>query len=209
VNVFLIAHPAGLCLFDTGQSAAAAAKGYFPAWHPFLRLARFELEPREEVGAQLLERGIDPGTVRWVVLSHLHTDHVGGVAWFPDAEVLVARVEWERAAGLAGRLRGYLPEKWPAAVRPVLVDFDDGPLGPFAASRRLTADGSLLLLHTPGHTPGHLALLAAVGERRVLCGGDIATSAEELADSAPAIARFCSERGIAFLASHDPCPILE
>ena len=67
VNVFLVHHPAGLCLFDTGQTARAAEPGYHPRWHPFLRLARFELAPEDEIGAQLVRSGVDPAAVRWVV----------------------------------------------------------------------------------------------------------------------------------------------
>ncbi len=112
VHAFAVEHPEGVCLFDTGQTARAARGGYHPRWHPFLRLARFELEPKDEVASQL-----DPRTVRWVVLSHLHTDHVGGLPAFTHATVLVSRVEWERAQGLRGRLRGYIPQHWPHGAR--------------------------------------------------------------------------------------------
>lgn len=95
VNVFLVEHPAGLLLFDTGQTAKAQERGYLPQWHPFLRLSRFELSPTDEVAQQLREEGVSPGDVRWVVLSHLHNDHVGGIDAFAGAEVLVSRVEWE------------------------------------------------------------------------------------------------------------------
>ena len=96
VHAFLVEHPDGLLLFDTGQTARAAGPGYLPRWHPFLRLSRFELDPGDEVAAQLRRLGVAPGDVRWVVLSHLHTDHVGGLDEFRHGEVIVARVEWER-----------------------------------------------------------------------------------------------------------------
>src|SRR5689334_2519110 len=100
VHAFAIRHPEGLCLFDAGQTSRAAEPGYHQRWHPFLRLARFELGPEDEAAPQLERLGL--GVPRWVVLSHLHTDHVGGVAAFPEAEVLVSRTEWERARGFAG-----------------------------------------------------------------------------------------------------------
>ncbi len=131
VHAFAVDHPDGICLFDTGQTARASRGGYHPRWHPYLWLARFELEPEDEVASQL-----DPLTVRWVVLSHLHTDHVGGLPAFTHAEVLVSRIEWERAAGMPGRLRGYLPQHWPAGLTPRLVDFSGPAAGPFAASSR-------------------------------------------------------------------------
>ncbi|HEU0304427.1 MAG TPA: MBL fold metallo-hydrolase, partial [Gaiellaceae bacterium] len=80
VHAYAVEHPAGVCLFDTGQTARAARAGYHPRWHPFLRLARFELGPEDEAASQLA-----PESVRWVVLSHLHTDHVGGLPAFTHA----------------------------------------------------------------------------------------------------------------------------
>ncbi len=154
VHAYAVMHPEGVCLFDTGQTARAVQPGYHPRWHPFLRLARFELEPKDEVASQL-----DPQTVRWVVLSHLHTDHVGGLPAFTHAEVLVTREEWERARGLAGRLRGYVPQHWPSGLLPTLVD----------GSRDVGGDGTLLMVRLPGHTPGHAGLIV---EDETLLAGD-------------------------------------
>jgi glyoxylase-like metal-dependent hydrolase (beta-lactamase superfamily II) len=194
VNVFLVRRPDGMLLFDTGQTAHAAGPGYHPRWHPFFHLARFELEPADEVGAQL-----DPASVRWVVLSHLHTDHVGGVGAFPTAEVIVSRVEWERAQGLSGRLRGYLPQHWPLG-KPVLVDFEGSPVGPFPGSYDIAGDGQLLLVPTPGHTPGHVVLLVRESGGGWLLGGDLAGSPDALP---PAIADFCRREGLVVLLAHD------
>jgi glyoxylase-like metal-dependent hydrolase (beta-lactamase superfamily II) len=206
VHAFLVDHPAGLCLFDTGQSHRAAAAGYLPRWHPFLRLARFELSAADEVGAQLRAAGIEPGSVRWVVLSHLHTDHVGGIEDFAGAEIVVSRVEWERAQGLAGRVRGYVPQHWPPDLRPRLVEPAGPTLGPFAWSLDLSDDGSLIVVPTPGHTPGHLALVARDGSGGVFLGGDVAHSAEELVQAAPGIARFCDAEQLTVLLAHEELP---
>ena len=96
---------------------ALRRSGYHQRWHPFLWTSRFELDAADELAAQLPARGLDPAGVRWIVLSHLHTDHVGNVAAFGQAEVVVTRVEWERAQGIRGHLRGYIPHRWPAGVR--------------------------------------------------------------------------------------------
>lgn len=197
VNVFLVHHPQGLCLFDTGQTARAAEPGYHPSWHPFLRLTRFELAAEDEIGAQLTGRGIDPASVRWVVLSHLHTDHVGGVGAFTGAEVIVSRVEWERAQGWPGRLRGYVPGHWPLA-EPTLVDLDGPPVGPFSGSYDVAGDGTLMAVPAPGHTPGHLALVVR-GDSGIFLGGDLARSPAELPSP---IVDYCARERLTVLLTH-------
>lgn len=195
VNVFAVEHPAGICLFDAGQAAQAAQAGYFPRWYPFFRLARFELGPEDEAGAQLARIGLPPEDLRWVVLSHLHTDHAGGVAGVArDAELIVSRTEWERARGAGGRLRGYLPQYWPAKLQPRLVD----------GSLDLAGDGSLVVFPTPGHTPGHISLLVEAGAQTYLLGGDAAPSAAALAEADPELSDLCRRLGAIFLATHDP-----
>jgi glyoxylase-like metal-dependent hydrolase (beta-lactamase superfamily II) len=186
VNVFAVEHPDGVCVFDTGQTALATRRGYFARWYPFFRLARFELGPDDEAAAHLRRRGIDPGAVRWVVMSHLHTDHAGGLSAFVRATLVLSREEWRRAQGVGGKLRGYVPLDWPSG----------GPVV-FAEERSdLAGDGSLVVVPTPGHTPGHVSLLVRDGERTLLLGGD----ADPFDD---AIADLCVREGATFLGTHD------
>lgn len=203
VNAVLVEHPAGLCLFDTGQTARAAQPGHLPRWHPYLRLARFELGTADEVPEQLRRLGHAPADVRWLVLSHLHTDHVGTVSGFAGAEVLVARTEWSRSTGLRGRLRGYLPQHWPDGLVPRLLDFDGPSIGPFAGSHDLAGDGRLILVPTPGHTPGHLSMLVHSTDGSVLCAGDLARDAAGVAGAAPDVDAFCRAAGVTVLTAHD------
>lgn len=202
VNVFLVEHPGGLLLFDTGQTARATERGYLPRWHPFLRLSRFELTPEDEAAAQLRQAGIELSDVRWVVLSHLHNDHMGGLEPFAAAEVFVSRVEWERSVGLRGRLRGYLPQHWPPELVPSLLSLDGPAIGPFQGSHDIVGDERLVVVAAPGHTCGHVALFAR-GERSFLLGGDLAHDFGELKRAAPAVARWCRDEGVVFLATHD------
>ena len=205
VNAFLIELSDGSrCLFDSGQTARAAAPGWFPRWHPFFRLSRFELAAADELPARLRAVGVEPCTVGTVVLSHLHTDHVGGIDAFTHARVIVHRLEWEQATGLGGRLRGYLPQRWPAGFEPTPVDFDGAPVGPFPASYDVVGDGSLLLVPTPGHTAGHAALLARDDHRSWLLAGDLAHTAAELEHVAPEVFRWCRAEKVEILTAHDP-----
>jgi len=203
VNAFLVEHPAGLCLVDAGQSVAASVPGYLPRWHPFLRIARFELEAGDEVAAQLAGLGFRPEQVRWVVLTHLHTDHIGGLGPFASAEVIVSEVEWRRASGLRGAIRGYVPKQWPATVEPRLVQLAGPPLGPFRASLDLVGDGTLRLVPLPRHTPGQIGVLVGEDGAGALVGGDVAHDRAELDALEPELAAYLDEHGLALLLSHD------
>ncbi len=101
--MWVVEHPEGTLVIDTGESARVAEPGYFPRWNPyFSRAVRFAVRPEQEVGPQLESLGSSPAAVRWVVLTHLHTDHAGGLAHFPNAEILVTRTEFEGAARQRG-----------------------------------------------------------------------------------------------------------
>jgi len=206
VHVFLVEHPDGLLLFDTGQTSRATSPDWFPTWHPFFRLSRFELSAEDEVAPQLRGLGFGPTDVRWVVLSHLHTDHIGGVGDFAASDVLVPRLEWELAAGRLGQIRGYLPQHWPTDVTPTLVDFRGPPLGPFAATYDVAGDGTMILVPTPGHTRGHAALLVRNDTETRLLAGDMAHTASEVATTSPAVAAWCRAEGVAILTAHDHRP---
>jgi N-acyl homoserine lactone hydrolase len=158
---------------DTGETARVAEPGYFPRWQPFFRFAvRERVEPEQEIGPQLDRLGIRPSDVRWVVLTHLHTDHAGGLHHFPHNEILVSRTEMEYGAGLRGRLRGYINKPWPAWFSPTTVDLPPVSFGPFPASLRLTEAGDVTFVPVPGHTPGQLGVLVEDGDHSVFLGGD-------------------------------------
>jgi N-acyl homoserine lactone hydrolase len=126
---------------------------------------------RLELEASIAEQ-LDPATVTRTVLTHLHYDHAGGLALLPaSVPVVVQRREWEAAHDPAAVERNfYLPVDYePIAGQVTLVDGDDDLLG----------DGSIELLLTPGHTPGHQSV--RVGERLVI-GGDVTHFASGLDD---------------------------
>jgi glyoxylase-like metal-dependent hydrolase (beta-lactamase superfamily II) len=173
IYAFAIEHPEGVIVVDTGETAGASQPGYFPSWHPGVRAFREWVEPEQEIGPQLERLGISPGDVRWLVMTHLHTDHAGGLHHFPDNEILVTRTELDFASGLRGRLRGYVANThWPPWFRPTLLELEPEPLGPFPQSLRLTDAGDVTLVPVPGHTPGQIGVLVHEGDQTVLLAGD-------------------------------------
>ncbi len=183
IYAWVIEHPEGVIVIDTGETARTAERGYFPAWHPYFKLAvRMSVQPDDEIGPRLRALGIKPDDVRWVILTHMHTDHTGGLEHFPKAEILVDRGEYEAAKSLVGRINGFLPAHWPEWFRPRLVDFTPQAFGTFPASFALTKANDVFLVSTKGHTPNHLSVVLQEEGTSIFFAGDISYTQQLMVD---------------------------
>lgn len=172
IYVWVIEQGDHVVLVDTGETARVHELGYHPRWHPFYRrAARFKVAPEDELGPQLRNLGIKPADVRHVILTHLHTDHAGGLAHVVGSKAWVHAGELKRAQGLGGRLNGYLPHRWPKWWQPNALQFRDRAVGPFAQSAAFSSNEEILVIPTPGHTPAHLSVLVQ-GSPSFLLAGD-------------------------------------
>jgi N-acyl homoserine lactone hydrolase len=219
IYAWVIEHDEGIIVVDTGETARVHERGYHPRWHPFYRFAvRFSVHPDEELGAQLRARGIGPRDVRQVVLTHLHTDHAGGLVHITGSRVWVSRGELERATGIGGRVQGYLPDRWPKWWEPEFIRFDQQSFGPFEVAMPLTGRRDVLIVPTPGHTPHHVSVVVS-GEPSFLLAGDTSYNQRLLRAGIvdgispnPYVARqtlariraLARERPLVYLPSHDP-----
>jgi len=175
---YVVRHPgAGTLLIDTGLHPGAATDlrgDYGRLMGTMFR----SLEPAEpDFAAQLRARGVEPGEVELVVMTHLHVDHTGGMRLLPRARFACDRAEWAEARGRGAPLKGYAAGHLPAAERMRLLDLraDGVAHGPFRRTLDLFGDGSVRLVSTPGHTPGHLSvLLRLAGGRELLVVADAA-----------------------------------
>jgi len=178
VPVFLIEHPVqGPVLVDTGYARDAA--GGVTRTMGRASAIIFDHRPYD-LDALLGRAGVRAGDVRTVVMTHLHTDHVAGRERFPGATFVADRREWlagDRGGhGLSSG--GYVTSMIRPITRRELVDYDGpraAPLGPFEHTVDLFGDGSVTLISTPGHTPGHQSVLVRLGGgTEVLLTGDAA-----------------------------------
>jgi glyoxylase-like metal-dependent hydrolase (beta-lactamase superfamily II) len=201
VPAYLIETETERILVDTGLHPAAVAD---PAgfYGPSPAHGVFKFEQDESVADQ-----IDVESVTRIVLTHLHFDHAGGLSLFPcSIPVVVQRTEWEAGENRAAVERNFFfPRDYASSEREVLlVDGDHDLLG----------DGSIELLLTPGHTPGH----QSVRVRDLVIGGDVVHFASGLDDHVfPALGddltaqsrsadRLCKLRdaGMSIQPGHDP-----
>jgi len=177
IPAFLIDHPsAGTILVDTGLHATVAAAPAENLGGLGARVYDIRMTPEQAVPAQLEALGIDPLSVRAVVMTHLHYDHASGVSAFPEATFVVARSEWEAAAS-GGMLQGYRPRQFDYAFDWRTIDYATAALESFAGfgqSVDLLGDGSVRLVFTPGHTVGHQSVILRLHDRELLLTGDAA-----------------------------------
>lgn len=151
VPFFLIKHPKGNILFDTGN-ASAVAENPEKHWGEVVN-AYYPIMTKEQyVVNQLNKIGIAPEDINYVILSHLHLDHAGGVGDFPNAVYVVQRCEYEWA---------YNPENTQkdAYIMADLNKQTDWQILNGEEKMDFFNDGTLEIWFTPGHTPGHQSLL--------------------------------------------------
>jgi glyoxylase-like metal-dependent hydrolase (beta-lactamase superfamily II) len=163
VPVYLIEHPKGRVLFDTGLHPDCRNDPEGRLGPRLAGLFRIGFRPGEEVSARLEAIGRDPAQIDLVINSHFHFDHCGGNALVPNATMLVQRREWD--AGMDPEVaakRGFNPCDFDLGHKLRLIDGEHDVFG----------DGSVTCLPTHGHTPGHQSLRIR-GE-----GGDVVIAAD-------------------------------
>jgi N-acyl homoserine lactone hydrolase len=175
---FVLRHPtAGVILIDTGFHPDLLSRGAADFGFPLRIMFRGVRPGPTAYDAQLRERGVDPAEVTQVVMTHLHGDHTSGMRLLPRAEFVVSADELRAARGRGAASKGFVASHLPGDARFRVVDIGrvGEPFGPFDRSVDLLGDGSVRLLATPGHTPGHLSVLVETVDRGpVLLVGDAA-----------------------------------
>jgi N-acyl homoserine lactone hydrolase len=154
-SCYLIKHGGDYMIWDTGNPAAGSAKPSPNA-------------PKSSLVEQLAQLKLKPEQIKYVGVSHYHGDHVGQVASFPDATLLIGKGDWDVLTD---------PKPNPAANTANFSHWisGGGKVEPVSGDKDVFGDGSVIMLNTPGHTPGHHSLMVNLKQTgTVMLTGDLA-----------------------------------
>lgn len=214
-SVWVIEHPKhGVILFDTGVNYLVADPETAEThWGPGMREAFGCTLTREmAVDQQLIRLGYKLEDVKYVILSQMHLDHAGGMCHFPHATFVVQKDELRFA---------WWPDHFPGLVY-CYNDYKDTRGFKYlqlTSDVDLFQDGTIQLIRTPGHTPGHQAMILRLEHRGLIClAADTSHLYEAYANNAPmpydwnvevltdsyTRLRVLEQAGIPLFFSHDP-----
>jgi glyoxylase-like metal-dependent hydrolase (beta-lactamase superfamily II) len=150
-SCYLIGHGKDYLIWDTGNPVGTAATA-----------------PKTSLTDLLAQLEVTPAQVKYVAISHYHGDHTGQARQFPQATLLIGKGDWDVVTDPKAT-----PPMDPAIFAPWTAG--GGKVEPVVGDRDVFGDGSVIMLSTPGHTPGHHSLLVKLKETgNVLITGDLA-----------------------------------
>lgn len=172
----LVRHPRGTLLFDTGLGRQVVQQF---AVNGVIDREFFGYRAEEPAATQLARHGVAAGSLVAIVPSHMHWDHISGLADFPDTEVWVQPAEREHAA--LGHPPAFIQSQFSGVKRWRELSFAATPYMGFAGQRDVFDDGSVVLVPLAGHTAGHVGLfLHLPSGRRYFFTGDVTWTLEGL-----------------------------
>ena len=150
INMWIIDHPMGLIVYDTGNNVAISDGNCTSHWNEgFCGLLQPSQTRADVIDKQLEKVGFSAGDVKIVITSHSHLDHIGNIEMFPDAIHVIQKKELYQA---------WWPEKFQRGGAHVVADYDDArdfTYFELNGDYDLFGDGSVVIVSTPGHTLGH------------------------------------------------------
>ena len=159
INMWIIDHPMGLILFDTGNNVAISDGNCTSHWNEgFCGLLQPSQTRADVIDKQLEKVGFSAGDVKIVITSHSHLDHIGNIEMFPDAIHVIQKKELYQA---------WWPEKFQRGGAHVVADYDDArdfTYFELNGDYDLFGDGSVVIISTPGHTLGHQSVKVRMAE---------------------------------------------
>lgn len=184
VSMWVIDHPKGLVIFDTGNNKAISngnCKSYWTGG--FCDFLKPSQKSEDVIDMQVKKLGLDPAKVKAVVTSHGHLDHIGNIEAFPNAIHVIQKKELYQS---------WFPEKFQGRTSPgafVMADIDNAREFTYLeleGDYDLFGDGTVMVLATPGHTLGHQSMKIKLASGRTIIMSQDAIWMQENLDGYPA-----------------------
>lgn len=177
--VWVIEHPDGLVIIDTGENAQVtdldkylANESWFLRFQ-FKNAAKFRIHENQELNHQFANINLSIDDVKLVVLTHLHLDHTDGLKFFPKQEIIVGDIEYERA-------ERNMPSTYPKWFKPNKVIYQKDKIEIFNQAYPITHGEDLLYIPTPGHTVGHSSICFKTDDFDIIFSGDTSYSQTQI-----------------------------
>ncbi|WP_248925142.1 N-acyl homoserine lactonase family protein [Paenibacillus hamazuiensis] len=166
VSSYLIEHPKGRIVIDAGwhEDIRTQPKEHFG--EDLYQFIEYRLPAGSSVREQLAAKNIAPQDIDAVVLTHLDEDHISGLELLTGAKKFVV-------SGPELRNAAKYKEKWYKGISFETFEPEPIPFGPFQSGKDLFGDGLVYLVFTPGHTAGHVSVLARVEKGWLLLVSDV------------------------------------
>lgn len=177
--VWVIEHPEGLILIDTGENAQISdidkylAKESWAHRYPFKHAAKFEITEQDEINHQFKKINLKLEDVNLVALTHLHLDHTDGLRFFPKQEIIVGDHEFKNP-------NSNMPSTYPTWFKPNKVTYKQNRVAVFSEAYPITAAEDLLYIPTPGHTHGHSSVVFKTDDFDIIFAGDTSYNQEQV-----------------------------
>ena len=175
--VWVIEHPDGLIVIDTGEVTAIKNIDRYLANENiynrvlFRKLTKFNITQQEELDYQFDRINLKLDDVRLVALTHLHLDHTDGLRFFPKSEIIVGDFEYRHPST-------NMPSTYPEWFNPNRVKYQNNQIDVFERAHLISKD--LYYVPTPGHTPGHSSIIFKTDEFDILFAGDASYNQEQV-----------------------------
>jgi len=177
--VWVIEHPAGIILIDTGENADInkidkyLAKESWVHRYPFKHAATFGITELDEINHQFEKIHLKPDDINLIALTHLHLDHTDGLRFFPKQEIIVGDYEFKTP-------NSNMPSTYPTWFKPNKVNYMKNRIDIFNQAYPLTTAEDLLYIPTPGHTHGHSSVLFKTDDFDIIFAGDTSYNQEQV-----------------------------
>ncbi len=186
VGMFLIKHPKGNVLFDTGNNDKLITDRSY--WGKYADAFEVAMTPEVSIEAQLGKAGLQPDDIKYVVVSHMHLDHGGNVGKFPNSTLVIQDDEIHFAFFPDEPFAGSFIPGDVMALRSGLGVTTPGamPMLRLAGDMDLFGDGSVVVKRSVGHTKGSQMLVVRLPQTgTTILTGDAAYFRENVLKSIP------------------------